>query len=339
MRASTRLRPSWTRASCADAAPQGSDVRFSMLETIREYATERLEDGGDADEWRRRHAHHFLALAEEADPRLMTDEAPVWLARLEHEHDNLRSALAWTEAAGASELELRLAIALADFWRLRGHMGEGRAWLESALSRSSEVPPALRAKAHEPLGSARSSAGRPRARQVLPGGSVGCLPRHRGRPGRRAYALEPGRRRGPRRRVRTCNGALRGDHPAVPRRRRRCGAHDHAVEPRFDGQSKRRPRARKGSSARRAWPLPEGGRQGSDLCLSPQPRASRAWTARARRRRRDASPRASSSAVELGYTEVIAYCLEACAELAAAQGRTGSEALVSSGPEQRSSSP
>jgi non-specific serine/threonine protein kinase len=123
------------------------DVRFSMLETIREYATERLEAGDDADEWRRRHALHFLALAEEADPRLKSHDAPVWLARLEREHDNLRGALVWTEAVGASELALRLVIALADFWRLRGHMGEGRVWLEGALTRSSEAPPALRAKA------------------------------------------------------------------------------------------------------------------------------------------------------------------------------------------------
>jgi predicted ATPase/DNA-binding SARP family transcriptional activator len=125
----------------------GDEVRFGMLETIREYATERLEAGNDADEWRRRHARHFLALAEEAEPRLKSEEAPVWLARLEREHDNLRSALVWTRGRGASELELGLAIALADFWRLRGHVSEGRTWLESALSRSSEVPPALRATA------------------------------------------------------------------------------------------------------------------------------------------------------------------------------------------------
>jgi non-specific serine/threonine protein kinase len=118
-----------------------------MLETIREYATERLEAGGDAGTWRRRHAQHFLALAEGAEPRLKSEEAPVWLVRLQREHDNLRGALVWTEAVGASELELRLAIALADFWRLHGHVGEGRAWLKSALSRSSDVPPTLRAKA------------------------------------------------------------------------------------------------------------------------------------------------------------------------------------------------
>lgn len=125
----------------------GEDVRFWMLETIREYATERLEVGGDADEWRRRHAHHFLALAEEAEPRLKSDDAPFWLLRLQHEHDNLRSALVWTEAVGASELGLRLTIALGDFWRLHGHVGEGRTWLKSALTRSTEVAPTLRAKA------------------------------------------------------------------------------------------------------------------------------------------------------------------------------------------------
>ena len=125
----------------------GEEVRFWMLETIREYAAERLEGEADADEWRRRHAEHFLTLAEDAEPRLKSDQAPVWLERLEREHDNLRTALAWAEAAEVGELELRLAVALADFWRLRGHLSEGRAWLAGALSRSGDVPPVLRAKA------------------------------------------------------------------------------------------------------------------------------------------------------------------------------------------------
>src|SRR2546425_6729948 len=95
------------------------DDRFWMLETIREYATERLEASGMADELRRRHAEHFLPLAEEAEPHLRRDSAE-WADRLEREHDNLRAALDWGEGTGGSELGLRLAGAAS---RLLGFKG------------------------------------------------------------------------------------------------------------------------------------------------------------------------------------------------------------------------
>jgi predicted ATPase len=68
------------------------EPRFYMLETIREYALERLEEGGEAEKLRRRHAGHFLELAEEAEPQLRDSEPAEWLQRLEKEHDNLRAA-------------------------------------------------------------------------------------------------------------------------------------------------------------------------------------------------------------------------------------------------------
>jgi predicted ATPase/DNA-binding SARP family transcriptional activator len=120
------------------------EPRFAMLETIRTYAVERLEESGEAEELRRRHAEHFLALAEEAEPNLRGSPG-AWLARLEHEHDNFRTALDRLETLGESERGLRLAGALWRFWYLRGHLAEGRRRVESALL-SDERPTAARAK-------------------------------------------------------------------------------------------------------------------------------------------------------------------------------------------------
>jgi predicted ATPase/class 3 adenylate cyclase len=119
--------------------------RFWMLETIREYATERLDASGDADELRRRHAEHFLALAEEAEPYARKVDA-AWLDRLDREADNLRAALDWLEASGETQLVLRLAGALDDYWGAKGHLAEGRRRLEDALAADDRPTPA-RAKA------------------------------------------------------------------------------------------------------------------------------------------------------------------------------------------------
>jgi Predicted ATPase len=110
-----------------DAAP-----RFAMLETIREYAVGRLETSGEAEGLRLRHAQHYLALAEEAEPYLRGSPGD-WPGRLEREHDNLRAALDRLEAAGERERALQLAGALWRFWYLRGYLTEGRRRLERAL--------------------------------------------------------------------------------------------------------------------------------------------------------------------------------------------------------------
>jgi tetratricopeptide (TPR) repeat protein len=110
-----------------------SDERFWMLETIREYAAERLEASGEAEELGRRHADHFLTLAEEAAPNLVREFSKEWLDRLEREHDNLRAALDQLETSGETELALRLAGAVSEFWDERGHLAEGRRRLERAL--------------------------------------------------------------------------------------------------------------------------------------------------------------------------------------------------------------
>jgi predicted ATPase len=121
-----------------------TEERFWMLETIREYALERLDEG-EAEELRRRHAEHFLAFAEEAEPPAR-EYSGEWLDHLEREHDNLRAALDYFEASGESQLVLRLAGALSEFWGIRGHFAEGGRRLEAALS-ADERRTAARAKA------------------------------------------------------------------------------------------------------------------------------------------------------------------------------------------------
>jgi predicted ATPase/class 3 adenylate cyclase len=132
--------------------------RFWMLETIREYAAERLEESGEAEELRRRHAEHFLALAEEAEPSLLGASPAEWLDRLEREHDNFRAALDQLAASGESQRALRLAGALSEFWAVRGHFIEGRRRLESALG-ADERPTAARAKALNGAGGMAGASG------------------------------------------------------------------------------------------------------------------------------------------------------------------------------------
>lgn len=122
-----------------------TEERFWMLETIREYAAERLEQRHEAAELGRRHAERFLSLAEQAEPKLFSN-TPGALDRLEREHDNFRAALDGLEVSGETELVLRLAGALSRFWYVRGHYAEGRRRLESAL-RADERPTPARAKA------------------------------------------------------------------------------------------------------------------------------------------------------------------------------------------------
>jgi tetratricopeptide (TPR) repeat protein len=128
---------------------EGSDEepRFVMLETLREYAAERLELAGEAPTLRRRHAEYFLALAEEVESNMLgVGNHTERLDRLERDHDNFRAALDWLMASGDSSGALRLAAALWRFWDLRGHLIEGRRHLEAAL-RADERPTAERAKA------------------------------------------------------------------------------------------------------------------------------------------------------------------------------------------------
>jgi predicted ATPase len=148
-----------------------TNERFWMLETIREYAGERLGASGQADELGRRHTEHFLAFGEEADPNLHRGSPEEWLERLEREHDNLRVALDRLEASAETKRVLRLAGVLAEFWAVRGHLSEGRRRLESALH-ADERPTAARGRAligaaDLATGSGDSSTARLRAEEAL----------------------------------------------------------------------------------------------------------------------------------------------------------------------------
>jgi predicted ATPase/class 3 adenylate cyclase len=127
------------------------EPRFVMLETIHEYARERLEQSGETGEIRKLHAQYFLALAEQGESKLRGPEEARWLEHLEIEHDNMREALSWALDGEEAELGLRLAGALWRFWWIRGHYHEGRRWLEEALAKDSRVS-AARAKALEAVG-------------------------------------------------------------------------------------------------------------------------------------------------------------------------------------------
>ncbi len=120
------------------------ETRFAMLETVREFALDRLEEAGEVDTMRRRHAAWCLALLAELGPSLWSPDqvsplqAP-WLDRVEAEYGNLRAALAWltekaTSEPDAAEAVLQMAGALWPFWRIRARLSEGRAWMERVMA-------------------------------------------------------------------------------------------------------------------------------------------------------------------------------------------------------------
>lgn len=129
------------------SGPDPGELSFGILETIREYAREQLEERGELEAAQSRHAHYHLELAERANPQLTGRQQHSWFSRLEHRHDNLRAALRWLLDRGQAEAALRLAIALGWFWWTRGYHIEGWRWLEEALTSAPAADPALRTKA------------------------------------------------------------------------------------------------------------------------------------------------------------------------------------------------
>lgn len=150
----------------------GGEARYRMLETIRVYALAKAEQADELTALRDRHLQRYVILAEGTEDALLTSHQPTWLARLDREHDNLRAALGWgtstehkakdevtlsrgeaARAARRSVLSLRLAGALVWFWYFRGHLTEGRVWLEHALKVSDRSKRTVdRAKALSALG-------------------------------------------------------------------------------------------------------------------------------------------------------------------------------------------
>ena len=132
----------------AEASPGvEGELRYRMLEPIRQYGQERLQESGEADATRDRHAASFLALAEKAGPELRGPRQVMWLKRLDTERDNVRGAMAWLLGQGVSQTVARIGWALWLFWWMHGHFTEGRQWMEEALAKGSAMPASLRAKA------------------------------------------------------------------------------------------------------------------------------------------------------------------------------------------------
>lgn len=137
----------------------GAEPRFTMLETIREYAVERLATSGESFATRRAHAAYSLILAEEGNPELNASDRAAWLARCDVEIDNFRSSLDWLFQNCDLDWGLRLCIALFRFWDMREHLMEGRARLEEILRLAGEKHTEERAKVSVFLGALTTALG------------------------------------------------------------------------------------------------------------------------------------------------------------------------------------
>ncbi len=130
------------------------EMRYRMLEPIREYAREKLAAASESDEIAARHLAYFVELAERAEPEFTGAEQGAWHKRLEAEHDNVRAALSWhAQTQEHIEMQLRLAGAVWRFWYARGHIVEGQKFLTNALAQGEPTATPARAKAYAGLGS------------------------------------------------------------------------------------------------------------------------------------------------------------------------------------------
>ncbi len=120
-------------------------VRLGMLEVVREFALECLEESGESETLRQNHARYFLVLAEESEPNLLSEQSVETMEKLESEHNNIRAALHWSLVKDA-ETAARLTAALRYFWLNRSHISEGRNWMEAALNKSKEISSTVRTK-------------------------------------------------------------------------------------------------------------------------------------------------------------------------------------------------
>jgi len=152
---------SLTEKSLVRSVVGSGEPRFRMLETIREYARERLEESGELDALEPRFAAYYLGFAELAEPELYGSDQMRWLVRIEEEYGNIRAALTWLYDQRELMDGLRLAGALGWFWFRRARFAEGEHWLELFRAAAREVgPPGLRAKAAYALGWLKLCVGR-----------------------------------------------------------------------------------------------------------------------------------------------------------------------------------
>ncbi|HEY7008689.1 MAG TPA: tetratricopeptide repeat protein, partial [Jatrophihabitantaceae bacterium] len=132
----------------------GTRTRYALLETVRLYAADLLDQSGDAARTRSRHAEFFVAFAESVEPELSGVGQREWLDLIELERGNLGAALRWSAQGGGARVDgLRLTAALWRFCYLRGYYTEGRRWSDQTLAAAPDAPPALRARALTAAGS------------------------------------------------------------------------------------------------------------------------------------------------------------------------------------------
>jgi predicted ATPase/transcriptional regulator with XRE-family HTH domain len=122
-----------------DVVSGEDETRYTMLEMVREYAAERLEEGGEAEKVKEWFLDYYLALTAAARPHLVGTEQKAWLAKLGAEESNIRAALRWATDSGRIEIAARIAVAIYNYWYSLGKITEGRGWLEDLASRGEEM--------------------------------------------------------------------------------------------------------------------------------------------------------------------------------------------------------
>src|SRR5262249_37429262 len=132
--------PTTIEALLGGALVRRQGERLSMLETIREYAVDALRASGGEQRVRHAHAQYYAVLLEEARSKLADADT---IARVAAEDDNVRVALRWTQETGDRDLHLRLAVAIARFWTLRGQLHEADSWLRPAVRAAATAAPSL----------------------------------------------------------------------------------------------------------------------------------------------------------------------------------------------------
>ena len=185
-----------------------------MLETVRHFAVERLEEAG-AEEVRRRHAEWLTELAETmAERTLAGEDMTVWLDRIQPEHDNIRAALAWS-LEHEPELTLRQASSFRLFWEVRGNFREGLRWIEEALPYAGDMTPEVRFRGAGRQRSHRDPPRRSRSGAGAQGSRSGAGAGGRRRALDRPRAQRPRHGRGDAREVRRRNRDVRGERRAA----------------------------------------------------------------------------------------------------------------------------
>lgn len=119
---------------------KGPVTRYRMLETMRQYANEKLVEANESDALRNKHLEYFIGLSESAAPHLIRSTQLEWLAQLDADYENLRLALEWALSKDTAEASLRLCAALGKFWETRCYWLEGSKWMKSALAKSTPAP-------------------------------------------------------------------------------------------------------------------------------------------------------------------------------------------------------